>query len=131
MTNDAVRRELRELIDEQEGMRPLVEELVRAAERDDGTAQRIAERWLTLWRTSLQAHCRDEEARLVLWIPGSPLLNRLHTEHGLLRTLSRELELAPNNGTISKIAALLRDHLDWERDELLPAVADSMGVSLA
>lgn len=59
------------------------------------------------------------------------MLDRLHTEHGQLRTLSRELELAPDNGTISKFAALLRDHLDWERDELLPAVADSMGVSLA
>ncbi len=131
MTSESVRRELRELIDEQEGMRPLVDELLRAAERGDGTAERIADRWLRLWRNSLQAHCRDEEARLVLWIPGSPLLDRLHSEHGQLRTLSRELELAPSNGTISKIAALLRDHLDWERDELLPAVADSMGVSLA
>ncbi len=122
-----VRREMQELLDEQDGLRPLVEELTRAAELGDGTMQQIAERWLRLWNNSLERHCRDEEARLVLWIPGSPLLDRLHAEHGALRSLARALETAPTAALLQEVADLLGRHLDWERDELMPAVASAMG----
>lgn len=128
MERAQIRRELRELMDEQDGLRPLVDELRRAAARDDGTMQQIAERWLRLWNHSLEAHCRDEEARLVLWIPGSPLLDRLHAEHGELRALARKLAQAPDKATLDRLAELLGTHLDWEGGELMPAVAEAMGL---
>ncbi|MCB9737961.1 MAG: hemerythrin domain-containing protein [Deltaproteobacteria bacterium] len=127
MASSGVRRELLELIEEQDGLRPLVDELGRAASKGDGTMEQIADRWLRLWNNSLEKHCRDEEARLVLWIPGSPLLDRLHGEHGELRALAKELEQQPNQTALARLATLLDAHLRWELEELMPAVAEAMG----
>ncbi len=120
------RRELQNLLEEQEPMRAHAESLRAAADGDPADVAAAVTRWQRLWRDGLARHCLDEEARLVVWLPGSPELERLHAEHGALRRLTAELKLAPTAATLLALLEVLVNHLDWERDGLLPAVMRAM-----
>lgn len=123
----AVRREVRDLLDEHEGLRPSLERLKRGCADADPDLASLAAIWRELWQGYLEAHCNLEEARLVIWLPGSPLLQRLHHDHGMLRRLTHALAGAPSLPTFQELIAHLEAHLAWERDELLPAVATAIG----
>ncbi len=120
------RRELLSLLEEQEPMRAHAATLRAAAAGDPIDVAAAIGHWQRLWRGGLARHCLDEEARLVVWLPGSPELTRLHADHGALRRLSAELERTPTSATLLALLGVLVSHLDWERDCLLPALIAAM-----
>lgn len=126
-----LRREVQELIDEQESCRAIVAQLQATASGtpDEREVAAVAARWCRLWEQSMADHCRGEEGRLLVWLPGSPLVERLYREHDQLRELTAALAVTPTAALLGALAEAMRAHLDWEGEELLPAVMAAMGVT--
>jgi hypothetical protein len=123
-----IRRELRELAEEHARMAPTLAQLATAAAVGDDEALAIGRRWLGQWQATIARHCLHEEARLPLWLPGSPLLAQMVADHDAFRAAARRLELDPRRADVEALADRFRAHIAWEHDVLLPAVAAAMAV---